>query len=72
MEDFSFMHQFQDMILTGVLDGHGGPEVSCYVSRVFHQELQKDPYFSLKNYHRSLANTFKKVDEIIISEEGER
>lgn len=69
MEDFYTLNVLKDdVILTGVFDGHGGPEVACYASRIFNQELQKDPFFELKNYYRGLVNTFKRVDEMIISE----
>lgn len=63
------MHQIgQELLLAGVLDGHGGPEVACFASRVFYQVLQNDPFFGLKNFYRGLVNTFKRVDEMIISE----
>jgi serine/threonine protein phosphatase PrpC len=35
MEDFHLVTQINnDLILTGVLDGHGGPEVAKYVSNI--------------------------------------
>lgn len=46
MEDFCSFHCLpNELVLAGVFDGHGGPEVACYVSRIFHEQLQKDPFF---------------------------
>ena len=53
----------------GVFDGHGGKEVSQFVSNHFIQEL-----FSNKNIEvdmpQALKETFLKMDEIMITEDG--
>ena len=47
-----------------------GPEVSCYVAEIFITILKANPSYSQKNYIKALDETFKKVDEMIDSTEG--
>lgn len=54
-----------------MFDGHGGPEVSIYVSRHIVDELVHDSAYKQKNYGQALTNCFKKIDEKLNSPKGE-
>ena len=63
--------------LFAVFDGHGGSlfanighEVSQYVRQIFVNILKSTPQYGKKNYVTALDITFKKVDEVINSQDG--
>lgn len=58
------------MYLFGVLDGHGGEEVSKVVASKFPLFLKSNPSFKLKNYQAALAETFKEMDQWLTTQEG--
>lgn len=69
-EDAHIAHYTNEIALFGVFDGHGGKEVSLLVKDIFFLELQKLPEFKSKDYGAALKQIFKRMDEIIESEEG--
>lgn len=72
MEDFSCVHKLSETVtLAGVFDGHGGPEVAAYVSRVFGKELMNEPFYRMGNYGRALVSACRRVDEMIDSKRGQ-
>lgn len=72
MEDSLLSKQLSDEVhLTAVCDGHGGPEVSALVAKLLPDYLLKDPDFKSKQYSKAFVNVFKKIDEFICSEKGE-
>ena len=56
----------------GVLDGHGGPEVSAVVSRKFPAVLTENRSFKEGNYEKALRETFRVVDSWLRGSEGMR
>lgn len=56
----------------GVFDGHGGKEVSIFVKDRFCDELQKLQSYKDKKFEEALKECFRKMDEILESEEGEK
>ena len=53
----------------GVFDGHGGKEISQFVSKHFTEELLKNK--NLENdMKQALKETFIKMDEIMVTEQG--
>lgn len=56
--------------LFAVFDGHGGPEVSKFVAKIFVPLLKSCPEYLAKKYVEALDITFKKVDQQILSPEG--
>lgn len=48
--------------LFAVFDGHGGPEVSRYVSEIFVKELKETAEYKKKEYAKALDLTFKRID----------
>ena len=58
------------MSLFGVFDGHGGKEVSIFVKAVFKDELLKLESFKAKEYEKALKECFKKMDDMLLSDEG--
>lgn len=72
MEDATLCQEVADGVyLFGVFDGHGGPEVAHYVAQTLPKELLNEPYFKLKNYAKALANVFKRIDDMLLSNRGE-
>lgn len=62
----------------GVFDGHGGKiycyagaEVSKYVEKIFVAQLKGCKSYKEQKYKEALLETYKKVDEIINSKEGQ-
>ena len=53
----------------GVFDGHGGKEVSQFVSNHFTQELVSNKNLEV-DMPQALKETFLKMDEIMITEDG--
>ena len=53
----------------GVFDGHGGKEVSQFVSNHFIQELVSNKNIEV-DMPQALKETFLKMDEIMITEDG--
>jgi protein phosphatase 1G len=54
----------------GVFDGHGGKEVSIYVKEKFVEELVKLEEFKNRQYGEALKRNFRRMDELMLSEEG--
>ena len=59
-----------DISLFGVFDGHGGKDVSLLVKEIFTDRLVKNSAFKQKNYDTALKETFREMDEYMLSEEG--
>ena len=73
MEDAQIHFELQEGVhLFGVLDGHGGPEVSHYAAQHLPKEMLNEPYFKLKNYPKALSNVFSRIDQLIASKRGEK
>ena len=60
----------EDMSLFGVFDGHGGKEVSIFTKQFFKDELLKLESFKAKEYEKALKEVFKKMDDMLLSDEG--
>lgn len=60
-----------EMSLFAVFDGHGGPEVAKYCERHFGPELKKNPNFEKGRYDAALKDTFLKMDELLLTNEGQ-
>lgn len=56
--------------LFGVFDGHGGKEVSQYVQKYFTQEFLNSKAFKVGNLKNSLIETFFKMDELMLENNG--
>jgi serine/threonine protein phosphatase PrpC len=56
----------------GVFDGHGGAEVALYVKKHFIIELKANANFISKNYEKALYETFFRMDEKMLSPEGQK
>ena len=59
-------------MLFGVFDGHGGGSVSQFVKQKFVEELKACQQFKDKDYAGALEFTFYKMDELMLSETGQR
>ena len=71
MEDEFFVVQlFPGVILAGICDGHGGPQVAKYIAKYFPRELLNEPFLKLKNYYKALLNVTKRIDSMLLSERG--
>ena len=60
----------KDTNLFGVFDGHGGSEVSTYVSNHFTEEFLKMPSYQNNDIKSALESTYLKMDEMMLLEEG--
>ena len=60
----------EDTSLFAVLDGHGGKEVSTFVSRHFCQELLRNPNFAAQDFEKALYETFLYMDILMTKPEG--
>lgn len=58
--------------LFAVFDGHGGAEVAKYCGSHFVTELKQNKNFLDKKYKEALEETFLKMDELLITPEGEK
>ena len=54
----------------GVYDGHGGNEVAEYVRDNLITELKKLDSFRNGDYAQSLTDIYYKIDELIVTPEG--
>ena len=54
----------------GVFDGHGGKEISQFVSQHFTEELVKNKNIESDDLSQALKETFIKMDEIMTTSEG--
>ncbi|CAK84175.1 unnamed protein product (macronuclear) [Paramecium tetraurelia] len=65
MEDYILIQEQEEFQLYGVFDGHGGKDVSEFLSdhfyEIFEMELKKNP----ENYHLVLESTFETLDTIL-------
>eukprot|EP01071_Lankesteria_metandrocarpae_P012526 Lankesteria_metandrocarpae@DN6005_c0_g1_i1.p1 len=60
---------FDNLHLFGVFDGHGGSQVSRFVSKHMLEELTNIPAFSECRYDEALRATFLKLDQMLMKEE---
>jgi serine/threonine protein phosphatase PrpC len=60
-----------DMSLFAVFDGHGGTEVAKYCERHFGTVLKANVNFKAGKYDVALKETFLKMDEKLVSAEGQ-
>ena len=74
MEDSKIINLSLDhnTILFGVFDGHGGGEVSQFVSRHFASLLLKNKFYEIGDIEKALSETFVKIDELLKEEESIR
>jgi len=56
----------------GICDGHGGKEVSTYISNHFIEYLLKNENFQNKNYENALRETFLLLDKSLLTEEAKK
>eukprot|EP01101_Sappina_pedata_P002701 TRINITY_DN12914_c0_g1_i2.p1 TRINITY_DN12914_c0_g1~~TRINITY_DN12914_c0_g1_i2.p1 ORF type:complete len:364 (+),score=150.58 TRINITY_DN12914_c0_g1_i2:131-1093(+) len=54
----------------GVYDGHGGMEVSRYISRHLSKVLLENESFKNGDYEKALKESYLKIDEMIITKDG--
>lgn len=55
----------------GVFDGHGGQEVAKFCAKHFAKTLRNNEAFKAGDYAKALEQTFLKMDELILAEEGQ-
>lgn len=60
------------MALFGVFDGHGGQEVALYVKKYYAKILSNLPAFKMRNYRLALEESFLKMDEQMLTEQGQK
>ncbi|CAD8077881.1 unnamed protein product [Paramecium primaurelia] len=60
-----------DISLFGVFDGHGGNVFARFVQKHFIEELEKNKNFKDHKFEDALIETFLKMDELLISPEGQ-
>lgn len=60
-----------DISVFGVFDGHGGKEVAIFVEKHFLEELAKNKNFQEGKYDLALSETFLKMDELLMSPNGQ-
>ena len=72
MEDshISDAHYADGISLFAVFDGHGGPEVAKFCSHYFPKYLKENSNYLAGNYKTALEETFLKMDELLMSDEG--
>lgn len=74
MTDFSFYstdilpNSNKKIDIFGIFDGHGGPEISKYISKIFLETFISNSSFKEGNYHQSLKETFIEIDNSLKSE----
>ena len=74
MEDYNFYstdifpNTNKKIDIFGIFDGHGGPEISKYVSKIFLNNLISNPSFKEGNYLQSLKETFIEIDNSLNTE----
>lgn len=56
--------------LFAVFDGHGGPEVAKFCSKHFPLALMENPKYAEGKYKEALEQTFLKMDEMLLSDDG--
>lgn len=59
-----------EISLFAVFDGHGGPEVAKFCSKYFPQYLKENQNYVDGKYKEALEETFLKLDEVLLSDEG--
>ena len=73
MEDTFFsavnIGEDKNLSLFGVCDGHGGKEISSYISENFQSFLEKNENFQLKKYEDALRETFLNLDKSLLEKE---
>ena len=62
----------KNISIFGICDGHGGKEVSEYISRHFIEYLLKNPNFEEQNYEKALRETFLNLDKSLLTEEARK
>jgi protein phosphatase 1G len=72
MEDAVLFHRInKEIFLFAVFDGHGGVEVSQYCAKRLPQVLLASEAYQRGDYPKALEESFKELDRILGSEEGE-
>ena len=56
--------------LFAVFDGHGGKECAEFVQKHFVEVLKQNSNFENKDYQTALKETFKRMDELMLEEDG--
>ncbi|KAL4487610.1 hypothetical protein ABPG72_017399 [Tetrahymena utriculariae] len=59
-----------DTQLYAVFDGHGGFEVAIFVAKHFGRELKENAAYKSKDFTTALKETFLRMDELLLTEEG--
>lgn len=59
-----------DISLFAVLDGHGGKEISTFISRHLPEELLKNTHFATQDFELALQETFLHLDFLMTQPEG--
>lgn len=60
-----------EVSIFAVFDGHGGKEVALFCQDQFCQQLLQNEHFKKEEYEVALRQTFLKMDEILLSNEGQ-
>lgn len=60
----------ENVSLFAVFDGHGGAEVAKFCAAQFGEELKANASYLAGDYPRALEQTFLKMDEILLGDEG--
>ena len=60
----------EDVSLFAVMDGHGGKEVSTFISRHLTEELLKSPHFASGDFEVALYETFLRLDFLMTQASG--
>ena len=56
----------------GVYDGHGGADVARFVGNNLVRVLLQDPHFQKEQYETALCNSYLKIDELILTNKGQK
>jgi serine/threonine protein phosphatase PrpC len=54
--------------LFAIFDGHGGPEVAKFCSKVMPEELKKNESFKAANYKKALEEVFVHMDALLLND----
>ncbi len=62
----------KDISLFCIFDGHGGGEAAQFSANHFGIELKKNQHYQRRNYKKALEETFQKIDELLVTKEGQK